>query len=106
MAKRKSLRTRINARAWKVRNQFGLSWAISLKYAWSYFKSDYSQYFEIEFKKKSGQVTKRQGIDLELKKQGLVFYSLSDSSYKTASPENVISLKAVNLTLNSFDNDQ
>ena len=105
MAKRKTLRARVNSKAWKVRREFGLEWSVALRYAWSYFKTDYSQYFEIEFIKKNGEVTKRQGTDLELKKQGLVFYSLSDSSYKTANPEKVRAIKAINLTTKKSNND-
>ena len=84
-------------KAWELRKQYSFDFGVCISYSWSYFKANYSQYFEIEFKKKNGEITKRIGRDIENKAQGLVFYSITDSKYKTAKPKNILSLKACNL---------
>jgi len=95
--KKKISRSKVNKKAWEFRRKFSLTWKVALRYAWSYFKENYPPYFEIEFEKKDKSKTKRIGSNLELKKQGLIFYSISDSQYKTANPEKVISIIAKNL---------
>jgi hypothetical protein len=97
MAKRASLKSKANLKAWQMVKGFCLSWKVSIKYAYSYFHSDYSLYFEISFVKKDNSESKRLGSNMELKNGVIIFYSLTDKCYKTAYPNKVTDLKAVNI---------
>lgn len=82
--------------------EFGLSKSVALSYAWSVYKENHSPYFEIQFKKNNDTITNKVGSNLELKNKVLIFYSVSDSQYKTAYSSRVLSLKAINIKIDKL----
>ena len=81
-----SKRSKVMSQAWSLKNKYGLSWRVALKWAWDIVKRGWSAVVTIEFAKKDGEVTKRIATNLKLKEAGdgslsIQFWSMTDSSF-------------------------
>jgi hypothetical protein len=94
--------------AWKLAKETAIGFGEALKKAWQFFKNQSkialafaTQFFEITFVKANGETTTRQASNAKKADNdtNLLFFSISDNSFRKATLANILDIKPLAGTL-------
>ena len=91
-------RSQITRNAWKLVKQYKLSFSKAMKNAWAMAKKGASEFFQIKFKKKDGELTQRVGFSAGIKQTHdacLTFFDFTKGRFSRAIKQNIIQMVAV-----------
>ena len=105
MEKKRANLSQIMKQAWSLAKSLKISIADALKAAWKaaktaklLVKAQSYEYFEITFVKAStGEITSRVASNGRMKSSNLLFFSITDNGFRSCLPENILSIKPVNV---------